>query len=206
MASIYGLKSRFQGLLRPIVNGLARRGVRPNHLTLLALLGSLLAGAAPALAVRDPRWLFVLPPWLFLRMALNAMDGMLAREHQMATPLGGALNEAGDVLADLAVYGPLAWFAPEAAWAVVAFCMAALFTEFCGLVGPSLGASRRYDGPMGKSDRAFLVGLVSVLAPLAPVTVVNWPWVFWAAAALGFLTGLNRIRGALAELRQERAA
>lgn len=200
MASIYGLKSRFQGLLRPAVNALASRGVRPNHLTLLALLGSLAAGAAPLLAARDPRWLLVLPPWLFLRMALNAMDGMLAREHGMATPLGGAFNEASDVLADLAIYLPLARFAPDAAWGIVAFGVAGLFTEFCGLVGPSLGASRRYEGPMGKSDRAFLVGLAALLAPLAPVTTDYWPWVFWAAAALGALSGLNRLRAALREL------
>jgi phosphatidylglycerophosphate synthase len=200
MASIYDLKARFQALLRPSVGGLARCGVRPNHLTLLALAGSIAAGAAPLLAVRDPRWLFVLPPWLFLRMALNAMDGMLAREHGMATGLGGAFNEVSDVLADLAIYLPLAGFAPGAAWSIVAFGVAALFSEFCGLVGPSLGASRRYEGPMGKSDRAFLAGLASLLAPLAPVTVSYWPWVFGAAAALGTLTGFNRVRAALREL------
>jgi phosphatidylglycerophosphate synthase len=200
MASVYDLKPRFQGLLRPAVNGLARRGLRPNHLTLLAILGSFAAGAAPVLAVYDSRWLLLLPPWLFVRMALNAMDGMLAREHGMETPLGGALNEAGDVLADLAIYLPLALFAPGAAWAVVAFSLAALFSEFCGLIGPSLGASRRYDGPMGKSDRAFLVGFAALLAPLAPGTVAYWPWVFWAASALGLVTGLNRVRAGLREL------
>lgn len=205
MASIYDLKSGFQGLLRPSVNALAGWGVRPNHLTLLALLGSLAAGVAPLLAAREPRWLFVLPPWLFLRMALNAMDGMLAREHGMTSPLGGAFNEVSDVLSDLALYLPLARFAPAAAWSVVAFGVSALFSEFCGLIGPSLGATRRYEGPMGKSDRAFLVGLAALLAPLAPGTVTYWPWVFWAAAALGAATGLNRVRAALRPLEGEKA-
>jgi CDP-diacylglycerol---glycerol-3-phosphate 3-phosphatidyltransferase len=206
MASIYDLKSRFQALLRPAVNGLQKLGVRPNHLTLLALLGSAGVGCGVLLATRDARCLFLLPLWLFARMALNAMDGMLARDHGMITPLGGAFNEVGDVLADLALYLPLAFFDDEAATALVAFSFAAVISEFCGLIGPSLGASRRYEGPMGKSDRAFLVGLAGLLAPLAPKTVQYWPWVFWAAAALGLLCGFNRIRAALRELRQEKVA
>jgi CDP-diacylglycerol--glycerol-3-phosphate 3-phosphatidyltransferase len=35
-------------------------------------------------------------------MALNAIDGMLAREHDMQSPLGAMLNELGDVLSDVA--------------------------------------------------------------------------------------------------------
>lgn len=199
MPSVYDIKRQFQDLLRPAVNGLHRAGGRPNHLTLLALAGSFLAGVAPFLAAGDILWLLVLPPWLFLRMALNAMDGMLAREHNLATPLGGILNEVGDVMADLALYLPLAFYRPEAALPIVAFNFAAVLTEFCGLLGPSLGAERRYDGPMGKSDRAFLVGLVCLFAPFVQATLKYWPWIFYAAGALALLTCFNRLRGALRE-------
>ena len=34
-----------------------------------------------------PATLLLLPPVLFIRMALNALDGMLAREFQQPTPL-----------------------------------------------------------------------------------------------------------------------
>jgi len=33
-------------------------------------------------------------------MALNAIDGMLAREHHMQSKLGAILNELGDVVSD----------------------------------------------------------------------------------------------------------
>ena len=52
--------------------------------------------------------LLILPAVLFLRMALNAMDGMLAREHGQKTSLGALLNELGDVIADAGLYLPLA--------------------------------------------------------------------------------------------------
>jgi phosphatidylglycerophosphate synthase len=129
------------------------------------------------------------------------MDGMLAREHGLITPLGGALNEVGDVLADLALYLSLAFFSPEAAVPIVAFNFAAVLTEFCGLLGPSLGAKRRYDGPMGKSDRALWVGVLCLLAPFVPASLKYWPWIFYAAGALAALTCFNRVRGALKDVK-----
>ncbi len=54
--SVYQLKSRFQGLLRPLVTRLYRRGVSANQVTVLAALGSILLGTL----------LLIWPhPWLF---------------------------------------------------------------------------------------------------------------------------------------------
>lgn len=200
MPSVYDLKTRFQALLRPLVGGMARTGVRPNHLTVGALLGSVAAGALVLLASQRPLWLLVLPLWLLARMALNALDGMLAREHGMVTRLGGVLNEMGDVLSDLALYLPLAAVRPGAAWAVVAFALGAVLTETSGVLGQALGARRHYQGPMGKSDRALLIGVLAVLAVAWPRSLAAWEWVLGAAAALTVLTCWNRLRAALAEL------
>ncbi len=46
------------------------------------------------------RWpLLLLPVTLFVRMALNAIDGMMAREHGQASAAGAVLNELSDVVA-----------------------------------------------------------------------------------------------------------
>jgi len=198
MPSVYDLKSRFQGLLRPLMKLLAKLGVKPNGLTLAALAGSAVVGVAVLTAFEDPRWLLLLPAWLFLRMALNALDGMMARECAMATPLGAVLNELGDVLSDLALYLPLCVAAPRALVLILAFSILAALTEFCGVLAQALRGVRRYDGPMGKSDRAFIVGLAALVAALAPSTLAYWPWVFFAASLLEVWTCGNRLRGALA--------
>lgn len=199
MPSVYDLKPAFQVRLRPVVAAVVRAGVTPNQLTLLALAGSLGVGALLLWTSAAPRSLLVLPAWLLARMALNAMDGMAAREHGMTSRAGGALNEVGDVLSDLALYLPLAAHAPAAALAVFALALGATLTEFCGVLGPSLGARRRYDGPMGKSDRALLVGILGLAGGVAPATLQAWPALFWAAAALTLLTCWNRVAGALRE-------
>ena len=205
MPSIYDLKPRFQALLRPTIRRLHSAGLTPNHITSAALVGSLAAGIAVAFARQRPALLLVLPIWLFVRMALNAIDGMMARELSLSSTLGAVLNEVGDVVSDIAIYLPLALFSAAAGWAVVIFVVVAVLTEFCGVLAQALGAARHYEGPMGKSDRAFIVGAIALVTVIAPRTVHAWPWLFWAAAVLAGITCLNRLRASLAEIRGEKA-
>ena len=98
--SIYELKPKFQNLLRPIVKLLYSAGVTANQVTLSACAVSILLGALLIKFADISTLFFLLPIWMFLRMALNAIDGMLAREFNQKTPLGGYLNEAADVISD----------------------------------------------------------------------------------------------------------
>jgi len=198
--TIYDLKPAFQNLLRPSCRALANAGVTANQVTMVALLISFAVGALFALNSAT-RWAALLIPiWLFFRMALNAIDGMLAREHGMQSELGGFLNELSDVAADAAVYLPFAMVAGVSPTLVVVTVILSLLTEMAGVVSVQVGASRRYDGPMGKSDRAFVFGLFGLLLGIG----VNLGW--WANAALlvvALLTTLtiyNRVTRGLQEL------
>ncbi|MFA5505427.1 MAG: CDP-alcohol phosphatidyltransferase family protein [Vulcanimicrobiota bacterium] len=201
MASVYQLKSQFQKLLRPLTGALAKAGVTANGVTVAALVLSAAMGAACWL-ISDPRVLYLVPLGLFLRMALNAIDGMLAREHGQKSALGGFLNELGDVLSDAFLYMPLALRAEFPLTATLLFCFLGVLTEFTGVVAVSQGASRRYDGPMGKSDRAFLFGATGLaLAYGAP----SFAWVsalMWLGVLLSFLTVARRIGRSLEELEE----
>ena len=202
MASLYQLKPAFQNRLRPVVQALARRGAAPNQLTLAALLLSMAAGAALIIFPRNAPVLLAIPLVMFARMMLNAMDGMLAREHHMQTVTGGLLNELCDVLSDCALYLPFVFVLPEAAAWVVMFTVFAVLTEFAGVLAQALGAARRYDGPMGKSDRAFLFGL---LALLLGAGVAPGPWCVMlvaAGCALTLLTVFRRIKNGVIEIEQ----
>jgi len=199
MPSIYDLKPAFQNLLRPVVRWIARKGVTANQVTLAALMLSLSAGAVIAWS-RNVRTLLLLPAVLLLRMALNAMDGMLAREHNQKTALGAILNELGDVLGDAALYIPLAVVPGFRAWMVIGVVLLAILSEMTGVIAVQIGASRRYDGPLGKSDRAFLFGLLGLLLGLYVPIGAAIPYVLAAILVLLALTIVNRARNALREL------
>ena len=198
--TIYDLKPAFQNLLRPACRGLVSAGVTANQVTVVAMVLSVVVGSLFALNPAQ-RWAALLIPiWLFLRMALNAIDGMMAREHDMQSPLGGFLNELTDVVSDAVLYLPFALVVGISAELIIGIVFAALLVEMTGVVAVQIGASRRYDGPMGKSDRAFVFGLLGLLVGLG---VELSPWVNPAlgiVAALSVLTIINRIRGGLGEL------
>jgi CDP-diacylglycerol--glycerol-3-phosphate 3-phosphatidyltransferase len=198
--TIYQLKPAFQNLLRPLCRNLAGRGITANQVTVAALGLSLVTGLAIWLS-GGARWaLALLPPVLLARMALNAVDGMLAREHAMQSALGAILNELGDVLSDTALYLPLAAAPGPAPTLVVLIVLLAAVSEMTGVVAVLIGAQRRYDGPMGKSDRAFVFGLLALLL------ASGIPGGAWLQVVLSLIllllatTIVNRARRALAEV------
>jgi len=199
MLSIYQLKPRFQNLLRPLVQRLFDRGITANQVTLSAAIVSVLLGLLLAF-FPDRLWLFALIPlWMILRMALNAVDGMLAREFGQQSTLGAYLNELCDVIADAALFLPFALLPGVSPALVVVLVLFALISEYAGVMGPMVGASRRYDGPMGKSDRAFCFGVLGagVATTLLPLSWIN-P-ILAVITALLLYTLFNRVRQGLAQ-------
>ncbi len=199
MISIYELKPRFQALLRPVVAQLDRAGITANAVTLFAMIISCALGIV-LFAFPHPHLFLLLPLWMFLRMAFNAVDGMLAREFGHKSPLGAYLNELTDVVSDAALYLPFVMIAPFGWGSVAAVIFLSALSEMTGALGPMVGVDRRYDGPMGKSDRAFVFGALSLWLGVAG----SLPgWAFWIMPAVALLIALNivnRIRNALKQL------
>jgi CDP-diacylglycerol--glycerol-3-phosphate 3-phosphatidyltransferase len=199
MASIYDWKPRFQASLRPLTARLAAGGVTPNQVTVLAAVLSVATGVMLGCFARYRFVLLAMPLVLYVRMALNAIDGMLAREHAMKSRLGTILNELGDVVSDSALFLPLALVPGFSPWVVILIVILAITSEMAGVVAIQIGSSRRYDGPMGKSDRAFVLGFLCLLVGLG-LNLGIWTDVALAAVAiLLVITIVNRCRRALGE-------
>ena len=198
--SIYDLKPKFQNLLRPLVIKLEQRGVTANQVTLTACAISVILGLILT-ALSGYHWLFILIPiWLFVRMALNAIDGMLAREFNQKSRLGGYLNEITDVVSDAALYLPFAFISPFDGLQIGLIIWLSALTEFCGVLGQVQGKTRRYDGPLGKSDRAFLFGVLGLVYVFVPTLPDFLYWLLWVATILLIATCVKRVKSGLAEV------
>jgi CDP-diacylglycerol--glycerol-3-phosphate 3-phosphatidyltransferase len=195
MPTLYALKPAFQARLRPLADRLAGAGVTANQITLLAAALSVATGLVVAAFAFYPLVFLLMPVVLFVRMALNAIDGMLAREHAQASKLGMYLNELCDVVSDLALILAFASLFP--AWGVVAFAIAAMLVEFAGVLGIAAGSGRNYAGPFGKSDRALVLGVIAFLIACGLWIEAAAPFVFPVLATLSGITAINRIRGGL---------
>ena len=172
--SIYQLKPAFQKLQNAPVQWLKRHQISPNQVTLATLVLSVFYGVLLWRFSGEKLLWAALPVVLLLRMALNAIDGLLARAAAQQTDLGGLLNEISDQISDAALYLPFAYvsgFYPEL---VVLTVILAALAEFTGLAALTLGSTRGFAGPMGKSDRAFAFSILAVaVAAGAPAALAN---------------------------------
>lgn len=194
--TLYDIKPKFQNLLRPTVVRLHAMGATANQVTLLAMLASVLLGGV-LMCFPKPLFFFLMPVFLFFRMALNAIDGMLAREFNQQSRLGAILNEVGDIIADAALYLAFAFVTGVCPWLVVLVVLLSWLTEFCGVTAQTLTGNRNYRGPMGKSDRAFVLGALGLFIALWPQYIIVANIVFAASAVLLAWTSINRCRSAL---------
>jgi alpha-beta hydrolase superfamily lysophospholipase/phosphatidylglycerophosphate synthase/ubiquinone/menaquinone biosynthesis C-methylase UbiE len=212
--SLYQLKSQFQDQLRPISDALVEQKVTANQVTVSAILLSL--GTAYVIAKpateKQELWL-LLPSSLFVRMALNAIDGMMAREHGQASRLGAVLNEVGDIVADTALIASLAPHVANANWQdsavnlpnrisihqphIVGLIVLSIGTELLAIISNKSLNVRANQGPLGKSDRAFVLGVLGTFMAIKAPIVLSHTRVgqlFILTEALLLKTCLNRLR------------
>jgi CDP-diacylglycerol--glycerol-3-phosphate 3-phosphatidyltransferase len=186
MISVYQLKPKFQQLLQPVLLRFKKWGFTPNGLTILALILSIATGIFCFYGPIQIA-LLLLPLFLLFRMALNALDGMMARQFNLQSKKGAVLNEIGDVFSDLEIN--------DHEW-IWCFLLLSVINEFAGLLGQALGGERRYDGPMGKSDRALVIGLLCLLIWFGLSLQIYFSWIFLSMFILLFISTYKRLKNA----------
>lgn len=179
---IYIVKPRFQQALHGVEDLLVARRVKADWLTAAAV-----AAAALAAIIHLTGWaqhapaLWLIPPLALIRLALNALDGQVARRTGTARPWGAVLNEMGDRAADVLFLAPIALVGGvPAALGLAALC-AMLLSSLSGVLAASLGLGRLTLGVFAKADRMLAL---AALYPLALIAGASWPLVVLFCAIL----------------------
>lgn len=200
---IYNVKPRFQQSLRGVEHYLVERRVHPDYLTLSALALSIIGGAALYGSLWAWWLVLLIPPIAIGRTALNALDGLVARDTGLARPWGEVLNEFSDRLSDVALMTGLA-LAPgsNGALGAVAIVMM-LLSSYLGTAAKAAGGRRQYGGIMGKADRMIYLSIASVVAFLFSGLPIFTYFLAIVIAGL-FVTILQRLRSTYADLQSHR--
>ena len=105
--------------------------------------------------------------------------------------------EIGDVLSDIAIYFPFIYFNSLSIELIIIFISLSVINEFCGLLAKSISGIRRYDGPMGKSDRAFFVGIICIILYFTNAILVYLDYIFLFAIILMIISSFLRLTKSL---------
>ena len=193
MISVYKIKPKFQKLLQPILVLLRNIGVSPNQITICTVFFSIALGVFLFFGIENKIWFLFVSLGLLLRMALNALDGMMAKQFNLQSKKGEILNELGDVISDVAIFFPFIYFDSLKTEYVIIFIVFSIINEFCGILSKSIYGERRYDGPMGKSDRALLVGLICITLYFTDSILTYLDYIFLLGSFLMIISSYLRL-------------
>jgi CDP-diacylglycerol--glycerol-3-phosphate 3-phosphatidyltransferase len=193
--STYQLKPRFQEALLPLVHVFRRIGLTPNMITIGTGLFCLSFGVC--VFSWEKRALIFYPLILFIRMMLNALDGLMAKLYDLRSDSGAVLNEVFDVLCDGFLYIPFLFHSDVSPIGLSALLLLSILTEVSGLSLLLVGKKRSFRGPFGKSDRALFFGVLSLLLEFN-LLIFSSAWIYLLfGMTLSVFTVWNRLRDAL---------
>lgn len=94
--------------VQKIVRGMAGNWMTPNQASVLGLISFCLVGYFFYIGSTKQEYqilLMFVPVLIILRIAFNALDGLLAREKNMASAAGEIVNELLEIIGDIVCYG-----------------------------------------------------------------------------------------------------
>ena len=190
---IYSTKSMWQKVLKPIVDISVRNHVHPDVFTYTAVVISIGGAISLYLAGSNQAWLWLFIPSVLLRLTLNLLDGLVARELQMADTFGELKNEFGDRIADVAIFLGLAFGGYVDVRLVLVSLSLILCVSYLGILGKAMTGERVYGGIFGKGDRMISLAIFTLYSAISGnLSSFNW---YLALASLAALTTvIQRVR------------
>lgn len=178
------------------------KGFTPNDISLFSIICAEVAGIAFLLAF------FYESPWLSIlffiisligiqaRLICNLLDGMVAVEGGLKSPVGPIYNELPDRISDVIIFlgvGYGLWMFQWAAYLSWAAALFSVMTAYIRLLGGSCGLAQKFLGPMAKQQRMAVLTAGCAVSILLP-SYGNWILYvcLWVITIGSLLTTLRR--------------
>lgn len=200
MVDIYTLRELFQKLLI----GLARKfptNITPNQWTVISFLFAVFSAIFIFLSGKPncSHWLILAGIFLFFSSFLDAIDGIIARQRNLASKKGDFLDHVFDRFADTILILGVVW-AGYISWEIGLITLSAvLLVSYLGVQAQALGIQREYRGLMGRAYRLVILNLFIFLNAfwtekigLAQFQFSLLGWVMIIFAVFGIITICQR--------------
>jgi CDP-diacylglycerol--glycerol-3-phosphate 3-phosphatidyltransferase len=154
-------RAALRGVVEPTARWLLRRGVTPDAVTVVGTVGAV-AGAV-VLVPTGHLFAGTLVVWFFVVM--DMLDGAMARQRGISSPLGGVLDSVCDRISDGALFAAISWWAGEndrpLLSALALFCLVA--GQVVSYVkARAEAAGLRADGGLLERTERLVIGLVGL--------------------------------------------
>jgi len=166
----------------------------PNRLSLLGMVLAFASAITYAQWGTDRLYLLLATAFLLLSGFCDALDGVVARLYQQATPFGGFFDSLLDRYADAAVFAALIMSGLcNPSWGLAALA-GSLLVSYSRARAEALGVNMESVGLAERAERMLILALASVVAIIweSPAIVMNF-----AVALLAILSNLTVLQRSL---------
>jgi CDP-diacylglycerol--glycerol-3-phosphate 3-phosphatidyltransferase len=178
------MRKQFKGILDPIGRFLNNLGLKPNFITILGLIGQMVA--AGLIAFGEITWgglvLLVFAP-------IDALDGTMARLRNEPTRFGGFVDSVTDRYSELIIFAGLLFH-----FAKIQDTLAIMLVFFAAAGSIMVSYTRARAEALNYEAKVGLLTRLERLVVLIPCLIFNIPLVaLWILAILANITAFQRI-------------
>lgn len=191
-------------IIEPLADFFIRYEVSPNAVSIVSLICAFFAGVSFYYSPASREFILLAGILVILNSIFDALDGVIARKSNKATPRGDFLDHVIDRYSDVFIICSI-FFAGYASWQVgVAAIVGVLLTSYLGTQAQALNLGRYYGGIMGRADRLVVIILAAFGNFAFPVLIAGFSILGWAVtliAVTSHVTAVQRIYYIWKELR-----
>ncbi|MGB9938503.1 CDP-alcohol phosphatidyltransferase family protein [Methanosarcina sp.] len=183
-------------VIEPLADFFVRYEVSPDTVSIASLICAFFAGLSFYYSPASRVFILLAGILVILNSIFDALDGVIARKLNRATPRGDFLDHVIDRYSDVFIICSI-FFAGYAPWQIgVAAIVGVQLTSYLGTQAQALSLGRYYGGIMGRADRLVVIILAAFGNFAFSVTVAGFSVLGWAViliAVTSHITAVQRI-------------
>lgn len=183
-------------VIEPLAEFFVRYEVSPNTVSIASLICAFFAGLSFYYSPASREFVLLAGFLVIFNSIFDALDGVIARKANRATPRGDFLDHVIDRYSDVFIICSI-FFADYVPWQVgVAAIVGVQLTSYLGTQAQALNLGRYYGGIMGRADRLVVVilaafGNFAFSSPIAGFPILGWAVILIAVTS--HITAIQRI-------------
>lgn len=183
-------------IIEPLAEYFIKCGVSPDTVSIASLICAFFAGVSFYYSPTSRELVLLAGVLVVLNSIFDALDGVIARKANRATPRGDFLDHIIDRYSDTFIICSI-FFADYVHWKIgVAAIVGVLLTSYLGTQAQALNLGRYYGGLMGRADRLVVITIAAFVNsvypdPIAGLCILGWAVVLIAITS--HITAVQRI-------------
>ncbi|MDY0128962.1 MAG: archaetidylinositol phosphate synthase [Methanosarcina vacuolata] len=183
-------------VIDPLADYFIRYDVSPNTVSIASLICAFFAGLSFYYSPASREFILLAGILVILNSIFDALDGIIARKSNRATPRGDFLDHVIDRYSDVFIICSI-FFAGYVSWQLgVTAIVGVLLTSYLGTQAQALSLGRYYGGIMGRADRLVVIILAAFGNFVFPDPIAGFSILGWAViliAVTSHITAIQRI-------------